>query len=106
MSPHKPRLTPEQEARYKEVCAARPLRTGIQTTNPRNTKNLNLEILSQVEIFTREYREHLSIDERVLVRNILTRLSQKGLIVNTGTSQHPKWQRTAAGNALLRENYL
>ena len=106
MSPHKPRLTPEQEARYKEVCAARPLRPGIQTTNPRNTKDLNLEILSQVEIFTREYREHLSVDERAVVRNTLTRLSQKGLIVNTGTSQHPKWQRTDAGNALLRENHL
>lgn len=106
MPPYKPRLTPEQEARYKEVCAARPLRSGIQTSNPPGTKAVDLEILRQVEIFTREYREHLSLDERAQLRNALSRLRQNGLTVNTGTSQYPKWQRTDAGNALLRENHL
>lgn len=103
MPPYKLRLTPEQEARYKEVCARPPKYVPLPKISAPDSKSVDIEILRQVEIYTREYREDLPYEERVRIRNSVSRLRQKGLIVNKGVQQYPKWARTPAGDALLAE---
>lgn len=66
----------------------------------------DLQILKKVEVYTRQYRENLSYDERQRLRYSLSRLSKRGLAVNTGTKQYPKWLRTCAVNALLSSKGL
>ena len=106
MPPYKLRLTPEQEARYNEVCANPLRRAPLPAPDKAAVASVDMQILKQVELYTREYREDTPYEDRQRVRNSLSRLRRKGLTVNTGTSQYPKWERTDAGNALLASKGL
>ena len=106
MPAYKPRFTPEEEARYQEVCANRIRRERRPATDKADLELEDLRILKTVEVYTRQYRENMPYEERRRLRNSLSRLSKRGLAVNTGTKQYPKWLRTSAGNALLASKDL